>query len=68
MSSTYEQWISANSKLYDCYAAVQPAEFDGMSKKEQGAFCKAEKDTVSNFLTQNRIQMRHLIQEKMAHM
>ena len=64
MKTTYEKWIEANHKLNKCFESVSMDKFKTMSDSEQKTLCKSEKDAVANFLTNNSIGFKQLLQER----
>ena len=51
--TVYENFLLANNKLYDCYKAVAPAQFEAMNKQDQENLCRSEREAVATFLKNN---------------
>lgn len=66
MSSLYGKYIAVNEALFKCMESVPVASYESMSVAEQGNVCKAEADNVAEFLKNDSVGFRSLIQERLA--
>ena len=64
MSSVYAKFIAANEALFKCMESVSNDQFQAMSAADQGAVCKAEGDAVATFMSQNSVNFKSLLNEK----
>ena len=64
MSSVYENFIKANHALFACYEAVNHEQWKALSKPEQDSLCKDEKAAVADFLKNDQVHFRELIQAR----
>lgn len=68
MSSVYEKWISANHALMACYEKTPVEQFSSLSKQDQDSLCLNEQKAVAQFLKDDSINFRSLIQARLATM
>ena len=66
MSSTYAQFIAANNALFACMEAVPAETYQAMNAAEQSSVCKSEAAAVSNFLRNDSVHFRSLIQDRIS--
>lgn len=68
METTYEKWIAANQSMIDCMAKFSKDQIDGMQNEQRAQLCQPEASAVTNFLKNDAVSMRHLIEERIKHM
>jgi len=64
MSTNYEQFISANQALIDCYAQVPAEQFSALSRNEQAQVCRSEAESVRTFLSSDSVNFRNILAER----
>lgn len=64
MSTNYEQYISANQALIDCFARVPAEQYSAMSKWDQEAVCRSEAEAVRTFLLNDTVNFRNILAER----
>ena len=64
MNTTYEKFIDANNKLFNCFESVPQEKWTKMSSEEQSSLCHAEKEAVSQFLSTNKVGFANLLKER----
>ncbi len=65
MNSTYERFVEANKKLYECYEKVAPIAWEQMGTEEKYNLCKDERNTVIEFLNNNELRFSNLLKERL---
>ena len=65
MKTTFESFIEANNALTKCYHATPVDKWRQLSASEQSSLCRAERETVSGFLTTNQVGFANLIKERL---
>jgi hypothetical protein len=66
MSTQYEQFVSANQSLVDCFANVPAEQYSAMSRQEQEGVCSNEAASVRTFLANDSVNFRHILAERIA--
>lgn len=68
MSTNYEQFISANQSLMDCFANVPADQYSAMSKADQDNVCHSEATTVRSMINAGHADFRNVLAERIASM
>ena len=66
MKTSFELYIEANNALAKCFQAVSYDQYKALSAVQQGDLCKAEKKSVTDLLTANKVGFANLVQERLA--
>ena len=66
MSNNYSEYLEKNDKLYACYAAVQPTDYETYTPFEKENFCKAEKADVNSYLAAGKLTFAALIKQRLS--
>ena len=64
--STYERFIAANEQLFKCMEAAKLESVQAMSPADQQKVCRAEGEAVAQFLKQDQVSFRNLLDARLA--
>ena len=64
--SSYEQFIAANEELFKCMEDAKLESVQAMSEAEQMQVCRAEGDAVAQFLKQDQVSFRSLLDARLG--
>ena len=59
--STYENFISANNALMECYKQTEPSSYESMTPIDKESICQDEKKLVSEFITSIALTFKNLV-------
>ena len=64
--SSYEKFIAANEKLFQCMEAAKLESVQAMSEADQMKVCRAEGDAVAQFLKADQVSFRSLLDARLS--
>ena len=65
MKTAFERYIEANNALAQCYQGTSVDQWKQLSASQQQSLCKAEKNTVVEFLNANQVSFANIIKERL---
>jgi len=68
MSSVYEKFISANLALMACYDKTPIDQFNALDKKDQDSLCMSEQNAVAQYLKDDSVNFKSIMQARLAAM